>query len=514
MIRKRSEHSGPDKISELIAQKKVTSLIQPIVDCNNLEIQGYESFARGGIDGLYSPLELLRAARDHNLIKEVSSLCRQRAIEQLPKLKHDQKLFVNLHFEELGKSTMNYGSPDEPLFSCRPEQVVIELSEATSHYNSEDTAEMIALLRKHGFQIALSNLGGSLCSIDDIEVVKPDYIKIDKSLIRSIERSSTKRALVEMIVSLAQKEGAVTIAEGVEQKEEFKVINALGVDYSQGYFFSKPKPSVVDEYDLLYNKWLSSEKSDADNFDKMKYKIVNQLTEANAKLTRDARKRDALILSIVHYIKTPVTAIKLNAEAIDLHVSTTSSEPNPELLECTKNISIATDRLQSFVDDFMEYVMIQDSSNRLNTTTVDIPPLIESNISSLQILAQSKDLNLKVFLPDEHVVATLDPDQFIRVLTNLVSNAIKFTDDGGIIVSVEQNGKELVLKVTDTGVGIEKNKCTNIFDPFVRSSEDQGGGNGIGLSIAKSLVEAHNGNISVESVPDSGSTFTARFPQS
>ncbi len=110
-----------------------------------------------------------------------------------------------------------------------------------------------------------------------------------------------------------------------------------------------------------------------------------------------------------------------------------------------------------------------------------------------------------------------DPDEMEIVFNNLVSNAVKYNRDGGkVTVTLEDHGKEVVIKVADTGIGISKEDQESIFEDFVRIKSSQTKditGSGLGLSITKKMVEQYNGSILVDSVPDEGTTFILHLPR-
>jgi signal transduction histidine kinase len=128
---------------------------------------------------------------------------------------------------------------------------------------------------------------------------------------------------------------------------------------------------------------------------------------------------------------------------------------------------------------------------------------------------KNNELALEVCVPSAPLTLQADPKVLHRVLTNLVSNAIKFTEEGKIRVAVEQRGEEAVLTVADTGIGISDEFLDQIFDEFRQESEGltrAHDGSGLGLTITQRLVEMMGGSIEAESTKGEGSTFTVRLP--
>jgi signal transduction histidine kinase len=152
------------------------------------------------------------------------------------------------------------------------------------------------------------------------------------------------------------------------------------------------------------------------------------------------------------------------------------------------------------------------------TLTLDdyaIDDLVSTVLVQVEPLAREKKLALESTLPPSLPVARGDQQRIAQVLLNLVSNAIKFTEVGGVAVQVETADDELVVAVSDTGVGIDASDQGKIFEEFQQAealATRPKGGTGLGLSIAKHIIELHGGSIWVDSVPGEGSTFSFRVP--
>jgi signal transduction histidine kinase len=130
--------------------------------------------------------------------------------------------------------------------------------------------------------------------------------------------------------------------------------------------------------------------------------------------------------------------------------------------------------------------------------------------------AQEAGIKLAIIKPAQPFVLMADRLQFKQMLLNLLTNALKFTDEGSVTMSLEKNENFLEVRVTDTGIGIDPAYHVLIFDKFFRVRQPEGGsvrkGTGLGLSIAKGLAEAHGGSLAVESALGQGSTFILRLP--
>jgi signal transduction histidine kinase len=140
----------------------------------------------------------------------------------------------------------------------------------------------------------------------------------------------------------------------------------------------------------------------------------------------------------------------------------------------------------------------------------DLSEMTDRVLRSFETSIKSKGINLQY--EHEPCEAYVDPDKFGQVIFNLVSNAVKYTNPGGNIkISTRNRGDRAVFSITDDGIGIPDDDIPHIFDYLYRADESRtrdSGGNGIGLSVVKAVVEAHGGNIGVKSIPGAGSSFT------
>jgi two-component system phosphate regulon sensor histidine kinase PhoR len=167
------------------------------------------------------------------------------------------------------------------------------------------------------------------------------------------------------------------------------------------------------------------------------------------------------------------------------------------------------------INDVLNFQKMESGSMKFNMSEHSIVQIAEDAFGTMQPFAGKRHIHLSLELAQHLPMATFDADRMIQVLTNLISNAIKFTPaNGHVRVSVERAGETLVMRVSDTGMGIPTAALTKIFDRFYRVHRPgkEIKGTGLGLAIVKSIVEAHRGRISVESKENVGTTFTVEFP--
>lgn len=234
----------------------------------------------------------------------------------------------------------------------------------------------------------------------------------------------------------------------------------------------------------------------------------NQMAE---KLNEIETMRRRLIGDVSHELRTPLTAIKGSMEGLMDGVL-------PATNETYQQIHSEADRLNRLVDDLQELSRVEARAYQLDIHSMDVSSLTRTVTKRLAPHAESKHITLNLELPPDlpHVLA--DEDRATQVLTNLAGNGLQYTPEGGrITISAKHVGNEVQIAVRDTGVGIPPEHLANIFDRFYRvdksRSRQAGGGSGIGLTIARALIEAHGGRIWVESMgEDQGSTFAFTLP--
>ena len=221
--------------------------------------------------------------------------------------------------------------------------------------------------------------------------------------------------------------------------------------------------------------------------------------------------RRQLIGDVSHELRTPLTAIKGSMEGLMDGVL-------PADAGTFQQIHAETERLSRLVDDLQELSRVEARAYELNLTAVNLSDLISATIKRLTPNARSKRVILTSNLPAHLQPIRADSDRLGQVLTNLVSNAIQYTPGGGeVVISAMQAEREIQVAVTDNGVGIPPEHLKNIFTRFYRvdksRSRASGGGSGIGLTIARLLVEAHGGRIWAASEGEGqGSRFMFALP--
>jgi EAL domain-containing protein (putative c-di-GMP-specific phosphodiesterase class I) len=228
-------------LKTLLREGAVYMEYHPIIVTETEEIYGYEALARGRRSGLRSPEVLLEVASEANLLWELSRLLRKRAVEGIKgELEQGQHLFLNVDPHDFNDPEFRDLTP-ESLGVESGDLIVLEITERTAIRDYPQFQEYIQVFRERGFQFAVDDAGSGYAGLGSIANLNPDYIKLDISLISSIDTNFLKQNLVETLVRFAENHGAMVVAEGVERREEFETVKQLGVHLTQGFLFHRPQ---------------------------------------------------------------------------------------------------------------------------------------------------------------------------------------------------------------------------------------------------------------------------------
>ncbi len=230
--------------------------------------------------------------------------------------------------------------------------------------------------------------------------------------------------------------------------------------------------------------------------------ILHDVTELKE---LDRKKRD-FVTNVSHELRTPLTAIKGYLETIDV-----ASEENRHYLQIIKR---NTERLIAIVNDLVTLSQLEEPGQQILHEQVDLQSLVNDTVKLFAQQIKRKNLFLRV---ETEPSLFIEGDYFKleQMLINLIDNAIKYTETGGIVVEVKRVNKSVKIVVKDTGTGIPKEHLGRIFERFYvvdKARSRLTGGTGLGLSIVKHIVLAHKGNITVHSIPDKGTEFIITLP--
>lgn len=220
---------------------------QPIVSLQTGTLFGYEALSRGPENSYFSsPVNMFTFAEKSNQLYLLEKLARERAIANFSTDNPNLKLFINISSHVIYDPQFKPGQTLKLLeyMNLSPENVVFEITERNHIEDFSTVRKALEHYRRQGNRIAVDDAGAGYSSLQAIAELRPDFIKIDRSLIQNIERDKVKETILETIISFADKLRAGVIAEGIETPEELSKVIQLGGQYGQGFFLGKPAPEL------------------------------------------------------------------------------------------------------------------------------------------------------------------------------------------------------------------------------------------------------------------------------
>ena len=235
--------------------------------------------------------------------------------------------------------------------------------------------------------------------------------------------------------------------------------------------------------------------------------LIKSINNLSAKLEEQENLRKRLTTDISHELRTPLTSIQTHLEAMIDGIW----EPDTERLNSVNGEVI---RLTNLVNQLQNLAKFDSEKSKLNLAKVNVKNLIMNVVYNNQGKALEKNINIECDL--ESIDSYLDKDKISQVIVNLLSNAIRYTNNGGkIFISSYKENNNLKIQFKDNGIGIPKENIKYIFERFYRVDESRSkntGGIGVGLTIVKSIIDLHQGTIEVRSELNKGSEFIVILP--
>jgi signal transduction histidine kinase len=231
------------------------------------------------------------------------------------------------------------------------------------------------------------------------------------------------------------------------------------------------------------------------------------LEDERARLAQAVASRDDVLAIVSHDLRNPLTSIALGVEQLRRHAS------DPERRErVLDSIERSAQRMTTLIEDLLAIAKIDAGQLSLQVGEVDARALVEDALAIVGPVADAKSIELQTSV-DDGISLAADRDRLLQVLGNLLSNALKFTPDRGIIViDVERRGDVAEFCVRDNGPGIPEESLPYVFDRFYQAPAKRRGGAGLGLAIVRAIVEKHGGTIGVESSVGRGTKFHFTVP--
>lgn len=248
--------------------------------------------------------------------------------------------------------------------------------------------------------------------------------------------------------------------------------------------------------------------------------IINDLTKSqeyrtqlellNTENEKLLRSKTMLMATVTHDLQTPLGSIIGFSDLID------NSDINPKQKQYLQNIKESADYILKLVSDLVDFSKLENNRITIEDSSFNLKTLVENTCRTLEHSAENKNIELNWDVEDELDTTIIsDPYRIKQVLTNLISNAIKFTNEGSVEVTAVKKNESIQICVVDTGIGIAKESQSNVFKEFTQANpgiEKKFGGTGLGLTISRRIIELLGGTIDLESEEGKGSVFTIIIP--
>jgi len=239
---------------------------------------------------------------------------------------------------------------------------------------------------------------------------------------------------------------------------------------------------------------------------------VDFLTEAYDQVQESDKNKTRFLSDVSHELRSPLSSIRSFSEILQTY-DDVDANTRKEFLAI---INGESERLTQLTNEILDISKINSGKTAWHMDYVNMVEVVRSAVNTMNPISKNKDLVIETIIPENLPLIRGDTNKLLQVLLNLLSNAIKFTSQGKITVGIEEMPDKVKTFVTDTGEGIYPEEKEKVFDEFYRIGDELQGrpaGSGLGLSISKKIVEAHGGDINVESEIGHGSTFFFRLPK-
>ncbi|MDZ7720288.1 MAG: HAMP domain-containing sensor histidine kinase [Balneolaceae bacterium] len=242
-------------------------------------------------------------------------------------------------------------------------------------------------------------------------------------------------------------------------------------------------------------------------------KMADTVLESMNEMKKADKLRRDLVANVSHDLRNPLSSIQGYLETIQMKGKELSRE---ELQNYLEPVLTNTKKLNRMIDDLFALSKLDAENVTPNLEHITLAELVQDLVQQFKPIAQQKNIEIKTIYPENpHAQVYADIGLLDRALTNLIDNAIKHTPEGGTVtIQLVQNGKEINLEISDSGKGIPESDIPHIFDRFyqVDKSRSNSSGAGLGLSIAKKILELHGAKITVQSLLNRGTTFKISMP--
>jgi len=315
-----------------------------------------------------------------------------------------------------------------------------------------------------------------------------------------------------------------SFAEGESQNCEVRLLNPLGEYFYSNLTISsndsedlEKRESKIAIVDITQQKYAEERTLQIQrNFEEQLSIRTNELEENNKMLIESRNKAEEMnrvksmfLTNMSHELRTPMVGILGFSEVIMLETK------DPDIKEMASLIHGGGTRLLETLNLMLDFSKVESEKINLNYENTNVNEIVKEVVNIFSETIQKKNLKIEYKSADKEINAYIDPRLFKQILNSLVNNAVKYTNEGSIEVSISTDERNLTLRVKDTGIGIEKDKINALFEELYKVNNDFGrqfGGSGLGLTITKRFIELMDGTIRVISEINNGTEFIVKLP--
>lgn len=241
--RQKDAKKRTEELKKIIKEEEIYSLFQPIVKLPEFKIIGYEALSRGPGQGEFErPDKLFKIAYQSDLVIELERICRKKSLAAACDMKPEHMLFLNIEPDSINDPELRQIAASNLLLNSylTPERIVLEITERSAILDFSSFRSALEYFRALGFKIAIDDAGAGYATLQSIIELKPDFIKLDMSLVRNVDTDDVKQQLLKALINFGKETNVKMIAEGIETKAELRTLLEMDIRLGQGYVFAYP----------------------------------------------------------------------------------------------------------------------------------------------------------------------------------------------------------------------------------------------------------------------------------
>jgi diguanylate cyclase (GGDEF)-like protein/PAS domain S-box-containing protein len=476
---------------------------QPEIHLRTMAIVGVEALVRWEhpVHGLMHPSAFIPLAEETGLILPLGRMvlaeaCRHAARWRDVAPERPFMVSVNLSARQLADRAL-VDTVRQAVQSNRiePATLCLEITESVLMDEAETSVRTLRALKAIGVRLAVDDFGTGYSSLSYLKRFPVDYLKIDRSFVDGLGRDPEDTAIVSAVVTLAHSLGLEVVAEGVETVQQRDELRRLGASHAQGFHWSEPvDPAEVERLLVAQSGALAVELPGAEN-DAL---TVARHAAAQVDVTR-TQSFDEAVRALTHELRTPLAVI------IGFTETLAGLEPDDHGMRdrAVGKIARAAEGMRALVDSLVAVGALDSGELRLDLSPTELGELVAGVADDLSVLT-GRTIGVEL---EEEAAVLVDPVRIEQVLTNLLSNAAKFSPpEEPVQVRLVDAGTDVEVHVIDRGPGVPADRTADIFRKFSRLDRSKKG-SGLGLYLARGIARAHGGELSYRRPPTGGSDF-------